>query len=197
MFYFFCYCRGVFKFILLSLLRTLKILLNMSSTIKLYRYSWTELKTYVLSALFISGNILLPQIAHLVPQGGLIFLPIYFFTLLVAYKYGMAAGIMTAVLSPLINHLLFGMPPLAVLPVLLFKSVTLAVLAALVASKSQKLTMFLLALVVVGYQVVGGAFEWLYVGEFSAALQDFTLGWPGMSLQLLGGYVALKWMMKK
>jgi hypothetical protein len=109
----------------------------------------------------------------------------------------MAAGIMTAVLSPLINHLLFGMPPLAVLPVLLFKSVTLAVLAALVASKSQKLTMFLLALVVVGYQVVGGTFEWLYVGEFSAALQDFTLGWPGMSLQLLGGYVALKWMMKK
>lgn len=179
------------------MLRTLKILLNMSSTIKLYRYSWTELKTYVLSALFISGNILLPQIAHLVPQGGLIFLPIYFFTLLAAYKYGMAAGIMTAVMSPLINHLLFGMPPLAVLPVLLFKSVSLAVLAALVASKFRKLSMSLLALVVVGYQVVGGAFEWMYVGEFSAALQDFTLGWPGMLLQLLGGYVVLKWLIKQ
>ena len=56
------------------------------------------------------GNIVLPQLCHLVPQG-LILLPIYFFTLIGAYKYGWQVGLLTAVLSPLANHLLFGMPP--------------------------------------------------------------------------------------
>lgn len=178
------------------MLRTIKYL-NMSNAVNLYRYSATELKTYIFSALFITGNILLPQLVHLVPQGGLIFLPIYFFTLLAAYKYGLAAGLTTALLSPVINHLLFGMPPLAVLPVLLFKSVTLAVFASLIAAKYRKLSLLLLALAVAGYQLVGGAFEWLYTGEISAALQDFTLGWPGMLMQVLGGYVVLKYLLKK
>ena len=62
------------------------------------------------------GNISLPQIFHLIPQGGIIWLPIYFFTLVGAYKYGWKVGLLTAVLSPTVNSLLFGMPMLASLP---------------------------------------------------------------------------------
>ena len=50
-----------------------------TSSIKLYSLNYNEAKTYITAALFILGNIALPQICHLVPQGGMILLPIYFF----------------------------------------------------------------------------------------------------------------------
>ncbi len=83
----------------------------MSTTAKLYTLNLTNTKTYLFAAIFIVGNLLLPQLAHLVPQGGFIFLPIYFFTLIAAYKYGIHVGLLTAILSPLANSLLFGMHP--------------------------------------------------------------------------------------
>ena len=82
-----------------------------SQNVALYQLSYSQVKTYIFAALFIVGNIALPQLCHLMPQGGLIFLPIYFFTLIAAYKYGFAVGLTTAVLSPLVNSAIFGMPP--------------------------------------------------------------------------------------
>lgn len=93
-----------------------------TTTLNLYSLGYSQAKTYLIAAAFVVGNILLPQLAHTVPQGGFIFLPIYFFTLVAAYKYGWKAGLLTAVLSPVVNHLLFGMPPLAVLPAILLPS---------------------------------------------------------------------------
>lgn len=83
--------------------------------------------------LFVAGNILLPQLCHLVPLGGPTLLPIYFFTLIAAYKFGLRVGLLTAILSPVINHLLFGMPAAAVLPAILIKSGLLALATAAVA----------------------------------------------------------------
>ena len=104
--------------------------MNNTSTVKLYNLDFDQVKTYLFATLFVAGNIVLPQLCHLIPNGGHIFLPIYFFTLVAAYKYGMKVGLMTAVLSPIINSLLFGMPPAAVVPSILIKSVFLAVSAA-------------------------------------------------------------------
>ena len=78
-----------------------------------------EAKTYWMAGLFILGNIVLPQLCHLVPQGGLRWLPIYFFTLIGACKYGWRVGLLTAVVSPLLNTVLFGMPAVAGLPAIL------------------------------------------------------------------------------
>ena len=80
--------------------------------------SVVNVRTYLFAVLFVGGNMLLPQLCHLMPDGGKIFLPIYFFTLIASYKFGLKVGILTAVLSPLCNHLLFGMPPAGMLPVL-------------------------------------------------------------------------------
>ena len=85
----------------------------MATTAKLYSLNPANTKTYLFAAMFVLGNLLLPQLAHLVPQGGFIFLPIYFFTLIAAYKYGIHVGLLTAILSPLANYLIFGMPPVA------------------------------------------------------------------------------------
>lgn len=118
--------------------------------------SVANVRTYVFAVFFVSGNIIFPQLCHLIPEGGKILLPIYFFTLIAAYKFGLKVGLLTAILSPLCNHVLFGMPPLAVLPVLLVKSSVLAVVAAWVAGKTEQLSLLHIALVVLAYQVIGG-----------------------------------------
>ena len=168
-----------------------------TTSIKLYALNFTQAKTYVVAALFILGNIALPQLCHLVPQGGMILLPIYFFTLIGAYKYGWKVGLMTAVLSPIINHLLFGMPAAAVLAPILVKSTILALTAGYVAQNFQKTTITLLALVVFIYQIAGGLFEWAWTGSLVAALQDFRLGLAGMALQIFGGYAFIKYLIRK
>lgn len=169
----------------------------MQTTVKLYSLGYSDIKTYMVAALFIAGNIVLPQLCHLIPQGGMILLPIYFFTLIAAYKFGWKAGLLTAVLSPVVNSLCFGMPALALLPVILVKSSLLAVFAALAASRFQKVSLLLLAVVVVAYQLVGGVAEWAITGSLDAALQDFRLGYPGMLLQIAGGYAVLRYLLKK
>ena len=168
-----------------------------TSSIKLYSLNYNNSKTYIAATLFILGNIALPQICHLVPQGGMILLPIYFFTLIGAYKYGWKVGLMTALLSPVLNHLLFGMPAAAVLAPILFKSTILALTAGYVASHTKKVSIALLAGVVLAYQVAGGLFEWAYTSSFAAAVQDFKLGIPGMLLQIVGGYLFIKYLLKK
>ena len=60
----------------------------METTVKLYSLNYSNVKTYLAASLFIVGNILFPRLFHLIPLGGLTWLPIYFFTLIGAYKYG-------------------------------------------------------------------------------------------------------------
>lgn len=98
----------------------------METSAKLYSLPFGNVKTYLFVLLFVAGNIALPQLCHLVPAGGPTLLPIYFFTLIAAYKYGFKVGLLTALLSPVINHLLFAMPAAAVLPAILIKSGLLA-----------------------------------------------------------------------
>ena len=97
-----------------------------TTSVKLYSLEYSEAKTYLAAALFLAGNIVLPQLCHLVQLGGPTMLPIYFFTLVGAYKYGWRAGLLTALASPLANAALFGMPAVAALPAILVKSVLLA-----------------------------------------------------------------------
>ena len=112
----------------------------MATTAKLYSYNFTSVRTYLFAIIFIAGNLLLPQLAHLVPNGGPMLLPIYFFTLIAAYKYGIRVGLLTALLSPLINNLLFGMPMMAMLPVILIKSTLLATAASYAAKYFGKIS---------------------------------------------------------
>lgn len=168
-----------------------------TSTITLYNYGVTTPRSYLLAAAFIVGNIVLPQLCHLMPQGGLILLPIYFFTLLGAYKYGLTVGLLTAVLSPLANNLLFGMPPAPMLPIILIKSTILAMSAALIARRTGRATLLGIVLAVITYQALGSLAEWGMTGSLAIAMQDISLGWPGILLQVLGCYLLLRYPLRK
>ena len=168
-----------------------------TQNVALYQLSYNQVKTYLLADLFIVGHIALPQLCHLMPQGGLIFLPIYFFTLVAAYKYGLVVVLTTAVLSPLVNSALFVMPPAADLPIILIKSVTLAIAAALIAKKTNKVTLLTVALAVIAYQLIGSLAELAITGSIEKASQDIILGWPGCLIQIVGGFVILRYLLKK
>lgn len=164
----------------------------MEKEIRIYDYKLNELKTYLFVILFVAGNVVLPQLCHLIPNGGKILLPIYFFTLFASYKYGLRVGLMTAVLSPLINSLAFGMPALALLPAIMIKSIVLAFTASFVANKTNRVSIINLLIVVLTYQCVGTLSEWAMTSSFYVAIQDFRLGVPGMTLQILLSYLLLR-----
>lgn len=168
-----------------------------ATAVRLYSLGWREMRTYLFALLFIAGNIVLPQLCHLFPQGGLILLPIYFFTLIAAYKYGLRVGLLTALLSPLVNSLFFGMPPTAALPIIIIKGVLLACAAAWMANRSKGASLLALIGVVLCYQLVGGLFEWALTGSLASALQDWKLGYPGMILQAVGGWLLINNVFRK
>jgi len=169
----------------------------MNTTVNLYSLSLRESRSLLYAALFIVGNLLLPQLCHLIPQGGLMLLPIYFFTLIGAYKYGWQVGLLTALLSPALNSALFGMPALAVLPGIMVKSALLALAAAYIAHRYQSVSIALLLAVVLAYQVVGSLVESAMLGSLALGFQDFRIGIPGMLLQVFGGYLFIKYLLKK
>ncbi len=166
--------------------------MNNQSTVKLYSYGYNEARTYMFAVLFAIGNLLLPQLFHLVPNGGMTWLPIYFFTLAGAFKYGWRVGLLTAIASPLANSLLFGMPAMSVLPAILTKSALLAIGAGFAAQRTKTVSLAILACVVVFYQFFGSLAEWAFTGSLAAALQDVRMGLPGMALQIIGGYAVIK-----
>lgn len=168
-----------------------------TETVRLYALSYKKLETYGIAALFVIGNILLPQLCHLMPQGGAKWLPIYFFTLIGAYKYGWKTGLLVAVASPLVNAAFFGMPAVASLPAILFKSVLLALAAGYTAQRFNKVSLLLLVGVVLFYQVFGTLGEWAMKGDLYSAVQDFRLGIGGMIVQVLGGWFVIKFLMRK
>ena len=168
-----------------------------NTAIRLYSLGWREMRTYLFALLFIAGNIVLPQLCHLIPQGGLMLLPIYFFTLIAAYKFGFRVGLLTAVLSPLVNSVLFGMPPAAALPIIVIKGMLLAGAAAWMANHSKGASLLAIIGVVLAYQLFGGLIEWAMTGEIAKAMQDWKLGYPGMILQAFGGWLALNYLLRK
>jgi len=164
----------------------------MESTIKLYSLKPIELKSYAYAFLFIAGNIVLPQLCHLLPLGGQMLLPIYFFTLIAAYKYGFFTGLLTAIASPLVNHALFGMPATEMMTIILIKSALLAIAASYLAQRTKQLKIQNILAIILFYQGIGMIAEFFLTGSFMAAIQDVRLGLPGILFQLVGGYFCLK-----
>lgn len=74
----------------------------------------------------------------------------------------------------------------------MLKSVLLAAAAGYAAHRFQRISLVILAAVVLAYQVAGTLGEWLIIGDFSQAIQDFHIGLPGMCLQIFGGYFFLR-----
>lgn len=160
----------------------------MEANVKLYSLRLGEVRTYCIGVVFVVANILIPQLFHQIPQGGIIFAPLSFVILVGAYKFGWRVGLLAAVASPLVNYALFGAPAWSVLQVMMLKLVVLALVAGWVAQRSGRVTLPLLCGVVLGSAILGGLGELLLTGGVAATIADFTIGIPGLLLQIIAGY---------
>lgn len=164
----------------------------MTNSIQIHSLKYNDARTYLAAIAFVAGNILLPRLCHMMEFGGPTWLPIYFFTLVGAYKYGWRVGLLTAILSPLANHLLFGSPMSAMLPIIIVKSTLLALSAGIASQHIRTVSIPSLLCVVFLYQGLGTLVEWAMHGNLLTALTNFRMGLPGMAVQVLGGYCVLR-----
>jgi hypothetical protein len=152
-----------------------------------------DVRLYLVTSAMVLGNLVLPYAVHRIPDGGRIFLPIFFFTLIAGWRFGAAAGILTGLLSPLANHVLTGMPPAPTLPSIMVQSALLGALASVAAARSRKLSLPILALVVLLHQALILLPQLLQSGV-NPVLATLELRLPGLLFQIFGGF-ALLWFM--
>ena len=164
----------------------------MEANVRLYTLNYDEAKTYMWATVFVACNLMLPQVFHLIPQGGIIFSPLSLVILAGAYKFGWKTGLLAALLSPSVNHLLTGMPATEVLPVMTMKLAVLAVIAGLTAQYFKKASLPIIIGVVLVCKAVECVGELLLTGGIEATVTDFTMGWPGLLLQVFGTWLLLK-----
>src|ERR1035438_4077237 len=139
-----------------------------------------KIQLYSFVLLFSAGNIILPYFCHTIPNGGKILLPLFFFTLISSYKFGFKAGLLTALISPLLNNLLFGNPPSSMLFDIISKSFLLAIIASYISKKTKKISLILLTAVVLSYQLAGGLSQWIITGSIQNSYSSFMIGIPGI-----------------
>ncbi|MBR3251271.1 MAG: ECF transporter S component [Erysipelotrichaceae bacterium] len=65
----------------------------------------------VLTALLIAIGVVLPQAFHAIPNAGSIFLPMHIPVLIAGFAVGPFYGALCGILTPILSHLIFGMPP--------------------------------------------------------------------------------------
>lgn len=150
-----------------------------------------KVRLYLFVISFTAGNLVLPYLCHAIPNGGKIMLPLFFFTLISSYKFGIKAGLLTALISPLLNNLLFGNPPSAMLLDIIGKSVLLVFISAYISKKTKKISLLLLTTVVLSYQIAGGFVQWMVTGSIQNTYNSIIIGIPGMALQVILGFAIL------
>jgi hypothetical protein len=166
---------------------------DMEANVKLYAYNYDEAKTYLWAMAFVACNLLLPQVFHLIPQGGIIFAPLSFVILAGAYKFGWKTGLLAALASPLINHAITGMPAWGVMPVMTLKLAVIALVAGLAAQRFKTMNLLLIMAVVLVSMVLGALGELVLTGGIAATISDITVGWPGILLQIFGTWLIIKY----
>ena len=73
-------------------------------------------KKLVLTALFAAIGVVLPQAFHMIPNAGSVILPMHIPVLIAGFLVGPVYGLVCGIITPLLSHLIFSMPPAPVLP---------------------------------------------------------------------------------
>ena len=165
----------------------------MEANVRLYALNYDEAKTYLWATVFVACNLVLPQLFHLIPQGGVIFSPLSLVILAGAYKFGWKTGLLAALASPLVNHAITGMPAWEVMPVMTLKLAVLALVAGFAAQRFKTVSLPLLIGVILVSKAIGCLGEFILTGGIAATIADFTIGWPGLLLQVFGAWLILKY----
>ncbi|MFA5595764.1 MAG: hypothetical protein WDA15_10825 [Trueperaceae bacterium] len=158
------------------------------------------------TAVAVGLSVLLPVMVHLLPLSGHVpagarLLPIFYAPLLGVLLGRPAAALTAALLAPLLNHLLTGMPAPSLLPTMTTELVLFSGLALLLAKRPHLAFLAPLAWLAAHYLAPSllGALSALpglarFGGATSSALPALlATAWPGMLVLAIIGWAAGRW----
>ena len=171
---------------------------------------YNNVRSYVLTAAFVSLAVLVPWVFHQFHLAGPTFLPMHIFVLMAGLLFGWRAGVIVGLLTPLASYAVSGMPVLTILPQILIELSAYGLIAGVLREKYNLRAIWsllgamiggrlalLLALLVI-YLVAGESYSplGLETSPFVAFSSVIKQGWPGVVIQLVS-IPALIWLAGK
>jgi len=171
---------------------------------------YNNVRSYVLTAAFVSLAVLVPWVFHQFHLAGPTFLPMHIFVLMAGLLFGWRAGLAVGLLTPLSSYAVSQMPVLTILPQILIELSAYGLIAGILREKYNLRAIWsllgamvggrlalLLALPVI-YLVAGESYSplGLETSPFVAFSSVIKQGWPGIVLQLVS-IPALIWLAGK
>ena len=171
---------------------------------------YNNVRSYVLTAAFVSLAVLVPWVFHQFHLAGPTFLPMHIFVLMAGLLFGWRAGVIVGLLTPLASYAVSGMPVLTILPQVLIELSAYGLIAGILREKYNLRAIWsllgamiggrlalLLALLVI-YLVAGESYSplGLETSPFVAFSSVIKQGWPGVVIQLVS-IPALIWLAGK
>lgn len=171
---------------------------------------YNNVRSYVLTAAFVSLAVSVPWVFHQFHLAGPTFLPMHIFVLMAGLLFGWRAGLAVGLLTPLSSYAVSQMPVLTILPQVLIELSAYGLIAGILREKYNLRAIWsllgamiggrlalLLALLVI-YLVAGESYSplGLETSPFVAFSSVIKQGWPGIVIQLVS-IPALIWLAGK
>ena len=151
-------------------------------------------KQLIFSALCVALGVVLPQAFHAVPNAGNVLLPMHIPVLLCGLTCGWSWGLACGALTPLLSHLLTGMPPTAYLPAMLCELAAYGLISGALSRlirtgrRAADLYVQLIAAMLIGRAVYGAMNALVFrAGAYSMEVfltAAFVTALPGILIQL-------------
>ena len=154
-----------------------------------------SIKKIALAAMFIAIGIVLPMAFHAIPNAGRIFLPMHIPVLLGGMILGFPYGLIIGILTPLLSSFITGMPPLGVLPPMLFELATYGTVSSLIMQLLKEKNLYVrvyasLIVAMLAGRIIFGILNSLifFAGNYSMQIwvtAAFVTALPGIIIQIV------------
>jgi thiamine transporter ThiT len=159
---------------------------------------YTDIRSYLLTALFVILSVLVPWVFHQFHLAGPTFLPMHIFVLIAGLLFGWRAGLIVGLFTPLASYAVSGMPALTILPQIIIELSAYGSIAGILREKYNLRTIWSLLGAMIGgriaslitilaiYLVAGQSYSPLGMeaNPFAAFWSTVKQGWPGIVIQL-------------
>lgn len=160
---------------------------------------FTDVRSYVIAAVFILLDVLVPRLFHSFNLAGATYLPMHIFVLLASLLFGWRAGLIVGLLTPISSYAVSQMPAAAILPQVTVELAAYGLVAGILRERfnlkpvwsllgamvSGRIALFTAIAVI--YLIKGIAISPLsaYATPWAAVWSAIKLGIPGMLLQIV------------